>query len=71
MQETCGGSKSHENAKNFEVIPGKSPSFADIGSLSSLVPCELRRPPGRMKSQIGPFRIEPKEGKKEYKSPGT
>lgn len=70
MQETCGGSKNHKNAKIFEVFPGKSPSFADVESLSSLMPGELRRPPGRMKGQTGPFGSEPKEGKEEYKSPG-
>lgn len=51
--------------------PGKSPCFADVESLSSLLPCELQRPPGRMKGQTGPFEIEPKEGNEEYKSPGT
>lgn len=47
MQETCGSSKSHEKAKNFEVFPGKSRSFVDAESLSSLLLCELQRPPGR------------------------
>lgn len=71
MQETCGSSKSHKNAQNFEIFPGKNLSFVDVESVPSLLPCELGRPPERMEGRTGPFRIEPGEGKEKYKSSGT
>lgn len=71
MQETCGSSKSHKNAQNFEIFPGKNLSFVDVESVPSLLPCELGRPPERTEGQTGPFRIEPGEGKEKYKSSGT
>lgn len=73
MQESCGSSKSHKNAQNFEIFPGKSLFFVDVKSVPSLLPCELEleRPPGRIVGQTGPFGIEPSEGKEEYKLPGT
>lgn len=57
--------------QKFWSLSWENPSFANVESLSSLLPCELQRPPGRMKGQTGPFGIEPKEGEEEYKSPST
>lgn len=61
MQEACGSSKSHENAQNFEIFPGKSLSFVNVESVPRLLPCELQRPPGRRESQTRPYGIEPGE----------
>ena len=71
MQKTCGRSETHEDAKNFEVFPGKILPLLMWRVCPASCHVSCRGLPGRMRGQTGPFGIEPKEGKEEYKSPST